>query len=251
MADKTISGIVTWLRNWFYTKTEVDSLISTGGGTISIEDTDLFDVLQCVIDNFDNFDDELIFLDDLSSDMSSQYSTRGHINSGSYPITISYDGSVPCYNMSASGGESFTWFVIPNLQGLDNIRVTATAKINNSSAYAQIFLGLCDTLEQTSSSSYKFDFVRIRGDNKLDAVKNNSDQFSNRVTVLNTIVKLVFERNGNTMTGKVYNSDGTTLLSQNNYTTTNNYSNPYYFLGLMSKYSNYTYNLYDLKVESL
>jgi len=56
--SKTINGIVTWLRNWFYTKTEVDSLISTGGGTISIEDTDLFDVLQCVIDNFDNFDDE-------------------------------------------------------------------------------------------------------------------------------------------------------------------------------------------------
>ena len=56
--SKTISGIVTWLRNWFYTKQEVDSLISTGGGTISIEDTDLFDVLQCVIDNFDNFDDE-------------------------------------------------------------------------------------------------------------------------------------------------------------------------------------------------
>lgn len=58
MSDKTITGIVTWLRSWFYTKQEVDSLISTGGGTISIEDTDLFDVLQCVIDNFDNFDDE-------------------------------------------------------------------------------------------------------------------------------------------------------------------------------------------------
>ena len=58
MSDKTITGVVTWLRNWFYTKAEVDSLISTGGGTISIEDTDLFDVLQCVIDNFDNFDDE-------------------------------------------------------------------------------------------------------------------------------------------------------------------------------------------------
>jgi len=56
--SKTINGIVTWLRSWFYTKAEVDSLISTGGGTISIEDTDLFDVLQCVIDNFDNFDDE-------------------------------------------------------------------------------------------------------------------------------------------------------------------------------------------------
>ena len=58
MSDKTITGVVTWLRNWFYTKSEVDSLISTGGTAISIEDTDLFDVLQCVIDNFDNFDDE-------------------------------------------------------------------------------------------------------------------------------------------------------------------------------------------------
>ena len=55
MADKTIDGIVTWLRSWFYTKAEVDSLISTGGGTISIEDTDLFNVLQCVIDNFKHF----------------------------------------------------------------------------------------------------------------------------------------------------------------------------------------------------
>jgi hypothetical protein len=30
--SKTIGGIVTWLRSWFYTKSEVDSLISTGGG---------------------------------------------------------------------------------------------------------------------------------------------------------------------------------------------------------------------------
>lgn len=61
MADKTISGIVTWLRNWFYTKTEVDSLISTGGGTISIEDTDLFDVLDCVNNNFDSFTENILY----------------------------------------------------------------------------------------------------------------------------------------------------------------------------------------------
>lgn len=53
--SKTINGIVTWLRSWFYTKSEVDSLISTGGVTISIEDTDLFDVLDCINTNFDNF----------------------------------------------------------------------------------------------------------------------------------------------------------------------------------------------------
>ena len=35
MSDKTISGIVTWLRNWFYTKGEVDNLVTTGGSTVS------------------------------------------------------------------------------------------------------------------------------------------------------------------------------------------------------------------------
>ena len=55
MSDKTITGVVTWLRNWFYTKSEVDSLVTTGGTSISIEDTDLFDILDCVNTNFDNF----------------------------------------------------------------------------------------------------------------------------------------------------------------------------------------------------
>lgn len=61
MSDKTITGVVTWLRNWFYTKTEVDSLISTSGGTISIEDTDLFDVLDCVNNNFDSFAENVLY----------------------------------------------------------------------------------------------------------------------------------------------------------------------------------------------
>ena len=55
--SKTITGIVTWLRNWFYTKSEVDSLISTGGGTISIVDTDLFGVFNCINNNFDDISD--------------------------------------------------------------------------------------------------------------------------------------------------------------------------------------------------
>ena len=59
--SKTINGIVTWLRSWFYTKSEVDSLISTSGGIISIEDTDLFDVLDCINTNFDNFGDNILY----------------------------------------------------------------------------------------------------------------------------------------------------------------------------------------------
>ena len=216
----------------------------------SIEETDLLNVLDCVNTNFDNFNGEIVFHDDCSSDMSSQYSTRGHTKEGTYPITITYISSEPSYILSASGGESFTWFVIPNLQGLDNIRITATCMMYAPGQYTQIFLGLCDTLEQTNSSNYKFDFVRIRGDDRLDGVKNDIEQFSNNVFVSYRNVKLVFEKIGNNITGKVYDAEYGNLLSWNSYTTTNEYDNPYYFLGLMSKY-NAQYKLSELKAEQL
>ena len=216
----------------------------------SIEETDLLNVLDCVNTNFDNFNGEIVFHDDCSSDMSSQYSTRGHTKEGTYPITITYISSEPSYILSASGGESFTWFVIPNLQGLDNIRITATCMMYAPGQYTQIFLGLCDTLEQTNSSNYKFDFVRIRGDDRLDGVKNDIEQFSNNVFVSYRNVKLVFEKIGNNITGKVYDAEYGNLLSWNSYTTTNEYDNSYYFLGLMSKY-NAQYKLSELKAEQL
>ena len=50
MVDKTINGIVTWLRNWFYTQDEVDLLVSESGITY----TDLFNTLDCVNNNFDD-----------------------------------------------------------------------------------------------------------------------------------------------------------------------------------------------------
>ena len=50
MADKTITGIVTWLKGWFYDKDEVVTLISNTGG---ITYNSLFDTLDCVNDNFD------------------------------------------------------------------------------------------------------------------------------------------------------------------------------------------------------
>ena len=234
-------------------KSQTNGLLKNDGSiaeSISIEDTTLFNVMDCINNNFNNFNGEIVFHDDCSSDMSSQYSTRGHTKEGTYPITITYISSKPSYILSASGGESFTWFVIPNLQGLDNIRITATCMVYAPGQYTQIFLGLCDTLEQTNSSDYKFDFVRIRGDDRLDGVKNDIEQFSNNVFVSYRNVKLVFERIGNNITGKVYDVEYGGLLSWNSYTTTNEYDNPYYFLGLMSKY-NAQYILSELKAEQL
>ncbi len=34
MSDKTITGIVTWLRNWFYDESEVDNLLNSKQNTL-------------------------------------------------------------------------------------------------------------------------------------------------------------------------------------------------------------------------
>lgn len=260
-ADTTNGGVGTgtdWARS-DHTHPK-SSLYAESIHAHGIEDTDLLNVLDYVNNNFDNFNGEIVFHDDCSSDMSSQYSVRGYIQEGTYlitaPMDITYDesGVEPFYILETrtTGKEFFTWFAIPNLRGLDNIRITATCMIDDYGSYAQIFLGLCDTLEQTDSSSYKFDFVRIKGDDKFDAVKNDIEQFSNNVRdITYKKLKLVFERIGNNITGKVYDvEEGTVLLSWNSYTTTNEYDNPYYFLGVMSRYS-YYYELYELKAEQL
>lgn len=127
--SKTINGIVTWLRNWFYTKSEVDSLISTGGGTISIEDTDLFDVLQCVIDNFDDFDTEYLFYDDCSSDNTNLYDTTTNYSNS----TLTFDSNNSCYTMQRTSGTGMSSLWIKNLTVTDKVKITADMKLATTS----------------------------------------------------------------------------------------------------------------------
>ena len=118
--SKTINGIVTWLRSWFYTKTEVDSLV----GSISIEDTDLFDVLQCVIDNFDDFDTQYLFYDECNSETGlsnygSVYSVENNTNA-----TLTYDSTMNAYKISNTGGGT-KLFPITALTGLTSLHLEA------------------------------------------------------------------------------------------------------------------------------
>ncbi len=102
MSDKTITGVVTWLRNWFYTKSEVDSLVTTGGTSISIEDTDLFDVLDCINNNFDNFDIEYLFYDECNSvDGLSSYGNGLSLRNYA-KTTLSYDSTMNAYKVTNS-----------------------------------------------------------------------------------------------------------------------------------------------------
>lgn len=251
MADKTIDGIVTWLRNWFYTKTEVDSLISTGGGTISIEDTDLFDVLQCVIDNFDDFDTEYLFYDDCSADLTSQYADVT-ISSSSNSILKSYDSTENAYKVYGSGGDSFRALLIPNIRGLDNIRISIRAKLASTSAYNQLFIGVSDSITQTSKP-YTADMCRIRGDNRSDCVYNDSEVSGSGAStnVRNKYVTLLMEKTGTTITMKVYDTDGTTLLRTYTYNSANNYTNPYYWFGINTRNTSDIKYIKEIKVEPI
>lgn len=127
--SKTINGIVTWLRNWFYTKSEVDSLISTGGGTISIEDTDLFDVLQCVIDNFDDFDTQYLFYDACDTDNTNLYDTTTNYSNS----TLTFDSSNSCYTMQRTSGNGMASLWIKDLTVTDKVKITVDMKLATTS----------------------------------------------------------------------------------------------------------------------
>lgn len=141
MSDKTITGVVTWLRNWFYTKSEVDSLVATGGTSISIEDTDLFDVLDCINNNFDNFDkfDGYLFYDacDSATTLSNYESSIPLRNSGSSAIT--QNGTKHQLTITKQG-QSF--IEIPALEGVtDSFKMIIHSKTSSNQNYCGI--GLC------------------------------------------------------------------------------------------------------------
>jgi len=142
LSDKTITGVVTWLRNWFYTKSEVDSLVTTGG-TISIEDTDLFDVLQCVIDNFDDFNTEYLFYDacDSATTLSNYESSIPLRNSGSSAMT--QNGTKHQLTITKQG-QSF--IEIPALEGVtDSFKMIIHSQSSNHCG-----IGLCLYIDENN-----------------------------------------------------------------------------------------------------
>lgn len=187
--SKTISGIVTWLRNWFYTKAEVDSLISTGGGTISIEDTDLFDVLDCINNNFDNFDnfDGYLFYDacDSSSGLAN-YGSSVVVRGTNASATIGYDSTENAYKISGTGNY-FAGIPITPLKDLDNFKVTAEMKCGVNNWLCQIGFytrDYTDTTKQAYSTHlfgdarYRWFYVTPTKDGSYQAINTSSAHYT-------------------------------------------------------------------------
>ncbi|MBP5422965.1 MAG: hypothetical protein J6Y78_11045 [Paludibacteraceae bacterium] len=192
-----------------------------------------------------------LFYDDCTVDHTSQYDTIFRFGSSSNTTTLSYDSTNQNYSYVGSGGDAFSGRVIPNIRGLDDIKISCKVKLGTTSAYNQLFIGMADNLAQTGS--YSFEFFRIRGDNHCDYARNSTGavvwENTNASTFNGNWHTIELTRQDNTVTGKVYNADGDLIITHSE--TTNSYTNPYFLIGLNTRYTTDMKNIAEIKVESL
>lgn len=194
-----------------------------------------------------------LFYDPCTSDRSNEYVTRGKLSDDELSVVISYSESQEAYSVYGTGGDSFAFFVIPEIRGVENVRIRVKVNLNSSTAYNQCMLGVTDDLISSSPTNAVFDAFRIRADNKRDYLHNSDQEVSGSsksVTVRQRYVYLEFAREGSSITGRVYDA-GMGLLSEYNYTTSNTYENPYYFIGLNCRYTTDVKYIQEIKVEEL
>lgn len=173
-----------------------------------------------------------LFYDDCSSDNTSQYDALVRLGATSNLATLTYISSENAYMINnTSTRDAFMGYAIPDLQGEDNIRITVKTKILTNNAYNQLLVGCADNIAQSSSTG-TFDMFRIRGDNKSDYLHNRGNEVtgsSSATSVYNQYVYIVFEKQGTSITGNVYD-ENMALLRTYTYTSANSYSNPYFFI---------------------
>lgn len=194
-----------------------------------------------------------LFYDPCTSDRSNEYVTRGKLSDDELSIVMSYSASQEAYSVYGTGGDSFAFFVIPEIRGVENVKIRVKVKLNTTTAYNQCMLGVTDDLVASSPTNAVFDAFRIRADNRRDFLHNSDQEVSGSsksVTVRQRYVYLELLKEGSNITGKVYNN-GMELLSEYSYTTNNTYENPYYFIGMNCRYTTDVKYIQEIKVEEL
>ena len=192
------------------------------------------------------------FNDTCQSDNTSQYTDTVKVDGGNQTITLTYVEDYG-YQMTGTGGEKFCGFVIPNTQGLDNIKISCKVLMVGTNRYTQTMIGLINSLDGNS-----YDMFRIRSDKQVDYIQNSGDEIWSRTNVTtfnNNWVTMEVIYSDGSLDCSVYNAQGNSLI---NYThSTNDYDNPYFFIGrnmrygAITQYTNYPQYIKDIKVESI
>ena len=217
--------------------------------TISFSDsTTLTATYQNVSDTATITVSPYIFYDECTSDLTNQYTEVLRYNGASTVPTLTFDTNHYIFDAS-SRSDSFTGYVIPNIRGYDNIKISAKVEMKSTSAYCQIGIGFADSL--TINNGGQFSFYRIRGDKLIDWVEGSyTTSWHSNAVQPNTIYYIELVKEGGKCTFNVYDSNKTLLYSdyRNSVYT---YSNPYFCIARNMRNTSTQSHIYEIKAEPL
>lgn len=189
-----------------------------------------------------------LFYDDCTIDLTNQYTEILRCGGANTVPTLTFDTNYYIFDASIRN-DSFAGYVIPNIRGYDNIKISAKVELKSTSAYCQIGIGFADSLNINNGG--QFSFYRIRGDKLIDYVEGsyNTTWHSNAVQ-LNTIYYIELVKEGGKCTFNVYDSNKTLLYSdyRNSVYT---YSNPYFCIARNMRNTSTQSHIYEIKAELL
>ena len=193
-----------------------------------------------------------LFYDDCSSDNTSQYTTLLQVNSTSTNATLTFDSTEQAYSFLGSGGDYFCGRVIPNIRGEDNISIRCKVKFKNTNAYNQFFIIISDSLNPAQTGDW--DMWRVWGSGTCNYVQKDSTKFDSSVSssyVNQDYCYIELIKEETSVTGNLYDSSMNLLKTTSQTCLT--YSNPYFAIGLNSRYNTDAYGkfLKEIKVEEL
>lgn len=194
----------------------------------------------------------IYFLDECSTNNTSQYSTTWCYRYENTLPSLTFSSSTNGYQFSRSTSkDTFSGYIIPNCQGLDNVKIRMKVKLNNSSsdAYNQFAIGMSDSTYNAYNTA--FSMFRIRGDNKADIVEaeGHETSVSSSVSVRNAWRYVEIAKSGSSVTFKVYD-DNLSQLTTKSHTLYFSYTNPYFFFVLNNNTSNTKY-IKEIRVEPI
>ena len=217
----------------------------TSSGTYTCSYGNVSDTCTVTVVNY-------LFYDDCTTDNTSQYTTLLQVSNTGTNATLTFDSTEQAYNFIGSGGEYFVGRVIPNIRGEDNIKIRCKVKFQNTNAYNQFFIIMSDSLNPAQRGDW--DMLRVWGSGHCDYLQKYSGKWEDTVSssyVNQNYCYLELIKEGTSVTANLYDSSMNLLKTTSQ--TCLSYSNPYFAIGLNSKYNTGAYGKFikEIKVEPI
>ena len=193
-----------------------------------------------------------LFYDDCSTNNTSQYTTLLQVNNTSTNASLTFDSTEQAYTFLGTGGDYFVGRVIPDIRGQDNLRIRCKVKFKNTNSYNQFFIILSDSLNPASNGDW--DMWRVWGSGACNYLQKDSTKYSDSVSSSYTASNYCYIeviKGGTSVTANLYDSSMNVLKTTSQTCLT--YNNPYFAIGLNSRYNTSAYGKFikEIKVESV